>query len=74
MMGELLYPEYLKAHLAGVLAWKNLTIENVYGAKPFALPDLLAWVEEFGSKLKPYVCDVGTFLHEAQGRGQERPL
>ena len=70
MMGELLYPEYLKAHLAGVLAWKNLTIENVYGAKPFALPDLLAWVEEFGSKLKPYVCDVGTFLHEAQGAGK----
>ena len=70
MMGELLYPEYLKKHLSGVLAWKNLTIENVYGAKPFALEALLAWVDEFGSKLKPYVCDVGTFLHEAQAAGK----
>ena len=32
--GELLYPEYLKGRLAGILEWKNLTIENVYHAKP----------------------------------------
>ena len=70
MMGELLYPEYLERHLSGVLAWKNLTIENVYGAKGFALADLLAWTEEFGSKLKPYVCDVGAFLADAQASGK----
>ncbi len=70
MMGELLYPGYLKNHLSGVLAWKNLTIENVYGAKPYALADLLSWVEEFGAKLKPYVCDVGVFLNDAQTAGK----
>lgn len=70
MMGELLYPGYLKNHLSGVLAWKNLTIENVYGAKPYALADLLSWVEEFGAKLKPYVCDVGVFLNDAQAAGK----
>lgn len=70
MMGELLYPGYLKNHLSGVLAWKNLTIENVYGAKPYALADLLSWVEEFGAKLKPYVCDVGVFLNDVQAAGK----
>lgn len=70
MMGELLYPGYLKNHLSGVLAWKNLTIENVYGAKPYALADLLSWVDEFGAKLKPYVCDVGVFLNDVQAAGK----
>jgi len=30
--GELLYPEQLKAHLADLLEWKNLTLQRVYGA------------------------------------------
>ena len=42
MMGELLYPEYLKKRLAGILEWKNLTIQNVYGAEPYKLDDMLA--------------------------------
>ena len=32
MMGELLYPAYLEKRLASILEWKNLTIQNVYGA------------------------------------------
>ena len=30
MLGELLYPEHLKAHLATILEWKNLIIHNAY--------------------------------------------
>lgn len=69
--GELLYPEHLKAHLADLLEWKNLTIEKVYGAKPYTLDDLMAWVNDFGEKLKPFVCDTGAFLRQAQREGKK---
>ncbi|MFR8914416.1 MAG: adenylosuccinate synthetase, partial [Oscillospiraceae bacterium] len=62
MLGELLYPEHLKAHLATILEWKNLIIHNVYGAEPYKLEDMLAWCEEFGGKLRPFLCDVPTYL------------
>lgn len=53
MLGELLYPEHLKAHLATILEWKNLIIHNVYGAEPYKLEDMLAWCEEFGGQASP---------------------
>jgi adenylosuccinate synthase len=69
--GELLYPEHLKAHLADLLEWKNLTIEKVYGAKPYTMDDLMAWVADYGEKLKPFICDTGAFLRQAQGEGKK---
>ena len=70
MMGELLYPEYLKKRLASILEWKNLTIQNVYGAEAYKLEDMLAWCEEFGSKLAPFICDTTSYLYEAQKAGK----
>lgn len=66
MLGELLYPEHLKAHLATILEWKNLIIHNVYGAEPYKLEDMLAWCAEFGGKLRPFLCDVPKYLYEAE--------
>ena len=40
LAGELLYPAYLKAHLADLLEWKNLTLTRVYGAEPVTMADL----------------------------------
>ncbi len=70
MTGELLYPEYLETHLAGILEWKNLTIQNVYGAEPYRLDDLLAWCREYGAKLAPYICDTTSYLYDAQKSGK----
>lgn len=70
MMGELLHPEYLRQHLSTILEWKNLTIQNVYGAEAYKLEDMLAWCEEFGGKLAPYVCDVTKFLYGAEKEGK----
>ena len=70
MLGELLYPEHLKAHLATILEWKNLIIHNVYGAEPHKLEDMLAWCEEFGGKLRPFLCDVPKYLYEAEKAGK----
>ena len=47
----MLYPSHFQAHLKDLLEWKNLTIEKVYGAKPYtmtrddvikALPEVVA--------------------------------
>ena len=66
--GELLYPEHLKAHLQDILEWKNLILTKVYGAKGYTMDELMAWVEEFGGKLRPFICDTSRFLREAQSQ------
>ena len=68
--GELLYPAHLKEHLAALLEWKNQTIEKVYGAKPYTMEELMGWVEDYGEKLKPFICDTGAFLRRAQNEGK----
>ena len=70
MAGELLYPDKLWDHLAGILEWKNLTLEKVYGAKPYTLEDLKAWAADFGEKIKPFICDTGAFLRQANRDGK----
>lgn len=66
MAGELLNPEHLKEHLTDILEWKNLTISEVYGAEPFTLEQIMNWIDEFGEKIKPFICDTGAFLRRAQ--------
>ncbi|MDO5112429.1 MAG: adenylosuccinate synthase [Clostridia bacterium] len=65
MAGELLYPAYLKEHLRGILEWKNLTLTKVYGAKPYALDELLDWLETYGGRLRPFIRDTGAVLRAA---------
>ena len=57
LAGELLYPEHLKAHLQDLLEWKNLILREVYGAKGYTMDEMMAWVEQYGQQLKPYVAD-----------------
>ena len=70
MAGELLYPDKLWDRLEGILEWKNLTLERVYGAKPYTMDDLRAWVADFGEKIKPFICDTGAFLRQANKEGK----
>ena len=68
--GELFYPEYLQHHLADLLEWKNLTLTKIYGAEPYTMEQMLAYFRDFGEKLKPYICDTGAFLRQAQSEGK----
>ena len=70
MAGELLYPDKLWEHLEGILEWKNLTLERVYGAKGYTMDDLRAWVADYGEKIKPFICDTGAFLRQAKDTGK----
>ena len=71
LAGELFYPEELKAHLETLLEWKNLTLTGVYGAEPYTMEMLEEWVNDYCEKIKPYVCDTGLFLKQAQAEGKK---
>lgn len=70
LAGELLYPEHLKLHLADLMEWKNLTLTKVYGAEPVTMEQLMKWVEDYGEKIKPFICNTGIFLRDAQKAGK----
>lgn len=70
MMGELLHPEYLKKRLRDILEWKNLIITGAYGAEKSDFDELMAWVDTYGEKLAPFVCDTSAFLRQAEKEGK----
>ena len=70
LAGELFYHEELKAHLAELMEWKNLILTNVYGAKPYTMAMMEEWFETYCEKIKPYICDTGAFLKDAQANGK----
>ena len=70
LAGELLCPEKLKAHLADLLEWKNLTLTGVYGAEPCTMEQLTEWAGTWGERLKPFLCDTGKLLREADRAGK----
>ena len=70
LAGELFYPEHLKQHLADIMEWKNLTLQNVYGAEPYTLDGIMSWINEYGEKIKPFICDTRRFMKKAEAEGK----
>ena len=70
LAGELFYEEELRSHLADLMEWKNLTLTKVYGAPACTTEDLEAWLANFCEKIKPFICDTGAFLRDAQKQGK----
>ena len=70
MAGELFYPERLKNHLRDLLEWKNLILTKVYGAEPCTMEMLEKWIDDFCIRIRPFVCDTGEYLRNAQPEGK----
>ncbi len=70
LAGELYYPGHLMEHLRELLEWKNLTLTGVYGAKPFTMNDLRKWLSDYCEKIRPYICDTGSYLKKAAAEGK----
>ena len=70
MAGELFYPEVLKARLKDLMEWKNLILKGVYGAEPYTWDQIEAWLNTSCEAIKPYICDTGSFLREAEEEGK----
>lgn len=71
MAGDLFYPEQLKAHLSDIMEWKNLTLTDVYGAEAYTMEMMEQWMNQYCEKIKPYICDTGAVLKEAQDTGKK---
>ena len=70
LAGELLHPEHLKEHLKDLMEWKNLTLTSVYGAKAVTMEELERWLDAWCEKIKPFICDTGMILRDAQAEGK----
>ena len=70
LAGELFEPETLREHAAQLAEWKNLTLTGVYGAEPVAAESLMAWLQEYGEKLKPFICNTTKLLKEKEAEGK----
>ncbi len=69
-MGDLLHPETLKKHLHKLIDWKNAVFSQAYGQPPISFDDTMAWIDEYGSRLIPYIVDAGELLETAQDAGK----
>lgn len=69
-MGDLLDRDSYANALKGILAWKNLTITGVYGARPVDYDEMLQWLNRYAEEFKEYVCDTGVYLNEAAAEGK----
>ncbi|MGN0527027.1 MAG: adenylosuccinate synthase [Acutalibacteraceae bacterium] len=70
LAGELFHPEHLRNHIADIMEWKNLTLTQVYGAEPYTMDIIEEWIENYCEKIKPYVCNTGKILRDAQNEGK----
>lgn len=70
LAGELLYPERMQERLADILEWKNLTMTKVYGSEGYSMDIMEEWIEKYCEPIKPFLCDAGQFLSDAQDRGK----
>ena len=71
LAGELFCPEKLKARFEDLMEWKNLTLTNVYGSEAYTMEKFEIWMTEYCEKIRPYICDTGTFLRRAQKDGEQ---
>lgn len=71
LAGELFYPEKLRAHLADLMEWKNLTLTKVYGAEPYTMDMLDEWLATYCEKIKPYIANTGAFFRDSQKSGKK---
>ena len=70
LAGELFYPEKLRAHLADLLEWKNLTLTRGDGAEPWTMEKLEAWLSGYCEKIKPFICNTVSYLRDAKAAGK----
>ena len=69
-MGDLFDTASIRSEVENIVAWKNLTLKGVYGKEGVSVDDMMAYLETYGSILKPFICDVSTYLENAVKEGK----
>ena len=69
-MGDLLEDrDKLAEKVRDIVEWKNITVTG-YGHEPVNTDEMIAWLDTYGSVVKPFVTDVTTYLTEAVRAGK----
>jgi adenylosuccinate synthase len=69
-MADLVEPEALRARLEAVVPSKNEVLARMYGAEPIDIDRLHRTYVDYGCKIKPYLVDTSTIVHDALDRGE----
>ena len=69
-MGDLFELDKIEKRIDSIVEWKNLTVHGAYGADAWKTEDIIAYLKEYGDMLKPFVCDTGAYLTEANKNGK----
>jgi len=69
-MLDLLSPNTLEQKLAGILAWKNLTLKG-YGADEADSVNILNWLLEYGNRVLPFIADTTEYLNASVKAGKK---
>jgi len=67
---DVIDPERLRAKLEAILPEKNRMITEWYGGSPYDLELLFAEYTALGARLKPYVGDTVSLIHQLQSEGK----
>ena len=66
LAGELFDEKAFFEHLDGIMEWKNLTLEKVYGAEPTTREKLKEWYERCCIPLMPFIGDLDSFYDRCE--------
>lgn len=69
-VSELFDEELLKDKVARVCETKNVILEHLYHKDPIKEEELLNTLHEYRDMVKPFVCDVSLYLHNALKEGK----
>lgn len=64
-MADLLDKQYLAERIHTILDKKNRIIKLVYGGEVVSESDMINYADEYGQKLKPYICDTMPVIQDA---------
>ncbi len=67
-LGDFLYVDDIKEKLKDIVEWKNLLFKS-YGAE-INVDEQYDWLMTYGEWVRPFVCDTGAFLLDAEKDGK----
>ncbi len=70
-VSELFDEELLKDKVQRICETKNVMLEHLYHKPPINPEELLETLHEYRDMVKPFVCDVSLYLHNALKEGKE---
>ncbi|HCJ09659.1 MAG TPA: adenylosuccinate synthase [Clostridiales bacterium] len=70
LVGEVLYPDYLRRHLEEVVEWDNLVLTRIYGRPPVDPEAVFEWTMRHGARIREWICDTAGVVQSAVRAGR----